>query len=165
MTTGKFQVHRPWIPENPRPMFCAVDPGNVSGYAYADSGRRLISCGITSIEEFTPPAHTLECSIVECPVIYPNSKAPPADILKLTVDVGRYFERLTSVGAFPRLVTPHAWKGTLPKSVHHARVWAALTAEEQAIVSVAGKGMAPGLRHNMLDAIGLLLFLIDRKLR
>jgi hypothetical protein len=77
-----------------------------------------------------------------------------------------------------RAVTPAAWKGSVPKPVHHGRLWAVLDAGEQAVLGGPRTGAAieaakergalerwkrPGAAyypasftaHNLLDAVAL----------
>lgn len=57
------------------------------------------------------------------------------------------------LGAFAAY-TPHVWKGSVPKDVHHRRVLGALGTKERALVGA--------LDHNGLDAIGIGLYFFGR---
>jgi hypothetical protein len=54
--------------------------------------------------------------------------------------------------------TPHAWKGNVPKTVHHNRLRAALGPDD-APLALPGE---PGYDHNVADAVGLALFRAGR---
>jgi hypothetical protein len=54
--------------------------------------------------------------------------------------------------------TPSAWKGQVPKSVHHARILAALSYEEQSRIPK----LPTSKLHNVLDAVALGLFHVGR---
>ncbi len=58
------------------------------------------------------------------------------------------------------LVTPAQWKGAVPKEVHQPRILAALTAAEQGVLDAAK--VAPTLKNNVVDAIGLGLWAVGR---
>lgn len=143
----------------------AIDPGNCSGYAIFRAGL-LLSCGITKLETFSSDVPHASCSgaVLEMPVIYPRSKAPPGDILKLTLGVGRYYEKCLNLGiADVSLVEPRTWKGQLVKEISHARILAKLSPQEKETVRVAGLAIAKSLRGNMLDAIGIGLYKVTGK--
>ncbi len=66
------------------------------------------------------------------------------------------------LGVEPEYVEPGQWKGATPKDISHARIWAALTADERALLAKAGEGVAPSKRHNIVDACGLGLWAVGR---
>ena len=59
------------------------------------------------------------------------------------------------------LVTPHKWKGNLPKHVTEARVLQTLTREEKGVIPRIGKNLI----HNVYDAIGIGLYHLGRKMQ
>lgn len=141
----------------------AIDPGADAGWALFDvaPAGRLIGCGLGA-----PASSKVDRVIVERPMIYPGGrqKARPADVIKLATragEAGGMYARIW--GIEPEYVEPHAWKGSVDKNIHHARVWAKLTPDEQAIVSAAARGVAVGKRHNILDAVGIGLFAVGRR--
>ena len=126
----------------------AIDPGARSGFSLWQ--RRgltgpldIIAAWVTApnvVREHVTP----DLVVIEAPDrIF--GKARPRDILKLSRIVGRYEERYR--GSEVRLVTPHAWKGSVDGDIMTDRIRAALTPREV--------GFAKGLDHNGLDAIGL----------
>jgi hypothetical protein len=136
-----------------------VDPGQSVGVA-TWNGRQLWGCGSGSY-----PINPTKGDIVwiESQVIYPHSKADPNDILTLAREAGRVAGRCEAFGAEVFWVKPSDWKGQLPKEIQHRRVWAALTEAEQATLTQACRGMAPSKRHNVLDAVGIGLWVLKRK--
>lgn len=140
-------------------MLLSIDPGLATGWALWSPA--LAGCGLGD-----PPSEFSPSDVwIEAPVIYPRSKARPADITKLSREAGEWAGRYHSVGAQAHYVRPSEWKGQLPKDVCHARVWAVLDAKEQDIVRKALKGMAPSKRHNVLDAVGIGLWVLRRAFR
>lgn len=148
----------------------SVDPGACTGWAYWRGGR-LVAAGVCAPEAFrqvVPPEAfvTSKLGIIELPQVYQKSKAPPKDIVRLAVRVGILTEKMLA-GGIPsvRELLPTTWKGQTPKEIHHGRIYASLSPGEQAVIQAAGRGIAPSLRNNMLDAIGLGLYEITgRKL-
>lgn len=151
------------------PVYVTIDPGLQTGWAIWNvSG--LVACGLGDprlharhvVHSSNRSADTIGDVWVESPVIYPRSKARPADIMKLAREAGRWIGIYSTLGVEAHLVEPAQWKGQVPKDIHHARVWAALTSAEQALVSVSVKVIAPSKRHNVLDAVGLGLWVAER---
>lgn len=64
---------------------------------------------------------------------------------------------------YPSLVLPRLWKGQVPKDCHHARILAGLTATQRRSVEAALAKVAPSLRHNLLDALGLALWRLSAR--
>lgn len=145
-------------------MLLAVDPGADAGWAHFDpEQRRLVACGLN--EQFMT-AHVARV-VIERPMIYPGGrqKARPADIIKLATRAGEWGGLGRAFfGVEPEYVEPAKWKGgSVPKSIHHARIWAVLSVDEQTVVSKAAAGIAPSKRHNLMDAIGIGLYAVGRQ--
>lgn len=146
----------------------SVDPGACAGWAYW-RGDKLVACGVSSPEAFrqvVPPEAfvTSKLGVIELPMVYKVSKAPPKDIVRLAVRVGILTEKMLA-GGIPEVIElcPTTWKGQAPKEIHHARIFAKLSPAEQEVVRACGKGVAPSLRNNMLDAVGLGLYKVMGK--
>jgi hypothetical protein len=134
----------------------AIDPGKDTGWATFIGGA-LVSCGLGF------PNHNIDRAVIEKPQVYRRalSKGDPNDLITLAVQVGRYAERLEHGGARVDLVTPAEWKGQVPKDVHHQRIRKELTGRESDAVDLAG---APSRKlHNVLDAVGLGLWLLKKE--
>jgi hypothetical protein len=144
-------------------MLLAIDPGETSGWAVFDAGR-LEACGIGDVPTPTPKTAAEVEVCIERPMIYPHGKSEnPNDLITLAVNAGEHGGRLRHAGCrAARYIRPFEWKGNTPKHISHQRIWAKLNDAERSLVDVAGKGMAPGKRHNMLDAIGIGLFVLGR---
>lgn len=150
-------------------MYVTIDPGLQTGWAiWSLSG--LVACGLGDprsssrhvVVSSNPDADLISDTWIEAPVIYPRSKARPADIMKLSRTAGEWFGTYRTLGVEPHYVEPAEWKGQVPKDVHQARVWADLDLDERDVVNEACRGMAPSKRHNVLDAVGLGLWVAER---
>lgn len=146
----------------PRARILAIDPGKVTGYCLSDNGRitqagclseRDMLYWIQSQAQFGPS----DACVIEVPQIYTGErqKGDPNDLIDLAVMVGGYRATAERAGFAVTLVRPRAWKGQLPKDVCWTRVRETLTAEEDERIAYFSRSIAPGLRHNMHDAIGL----------
>ena len=146
--------------------YLALDPGVCTGWAVFEDGPgrppglpTLYACGVAKEEDVDYEKMYLpHSSVIELPQIYSakDSKGDPnVNIVPLILMVGRYQERLQGGGVHVELYLPREWKGQLDKAVHHPRIYGALSPKEQGIVAKAGNGIAPSLRHNMMDAVGL----------
>jgi hypothetical protein len=135
----------------------AIDPGATTGWAVGSPGsQRLLACGICYPDKGgRPPAHNYDLVIIEKPVL---TQVGPGSITSRGNDLitcwGRGCKCVESV-PHKRLeeVAPGTWKGQVPKVIHNARVLAKLTATELALCSG---------NHNEIDAIGLLLYALER---
>ena len=141
--------------------YLSIDPGACTGWAvwFTETGRpRLVAAGIGE-----PPFEQVDAclaeAVIECPQVYPRSPVPPNDLITLAVLVGRYAEACVQAADRDhdrvRLVLPHAWKGSVPKEVTAKRVLAALSPDELAVLEEAYEDIPKGLRHNLLDAVGI----------
>lgn len=168
-------------------MLLAIDPGVDTGWALFLSSGRLIDCGLGhpgQSQHFR--TRDLARVVIEHPMIYPRGQTPdPNAIVRLAVNAGEWGGRF---GPFADVtyVFPNRWKGSVPKDIHQARVWAKLSEEEKTVVDLSIRArrrvspgrppntpeppqilplrtkIAPSKRHNMLDAIGLGLYTLGR---
>ncbi len=152
-----------------------IDPGNNTGIAWGFDGR-LVACYLSdpasalvvprSIYE-TLPGASIRC-VVEYPKFYgvraygSSSKAYGVanGLIREAVTLGRWVERATQVGAEVVEVLPRDWKGTLPKRAMLKLIWFRLTREERALV--LGLDLPKSLVHNVLDAVGIVLWSAGR---
>ena len=74
------------------------------------------------------------------------------DLIVTAIRLGRLIEASRPVRL--TLVTPGQWKGQVPKDIHNRRVLAKLTPAEATLAS--------NLDHNGIDALGLLLWALER---
>lgn len=145
-----------------------IDPGKHTGWAHFCCGV-LRGAGVVSAEEIlrSPDANRgadvdpPTIVVIELPRIYPRGgKGDPNDLIDLAVMVGDLRGFYVRHGFTVRLVTPRTWKGTVPKSIHNKRVLAALSDEERA--TLPKRPRARTYDHNMVDAVGLALFQLQR---
>jgi hypothetical protein len=87
-----------------------------------------------------------------------QQKGSQNDLIEVAVSVGAIVGA-TSADTTVTLVTPAEWKGQLPKDVHHARIAKHITPTMRAHVEAYPKH----LQHNVLDAIALGLWALERK--
>lgn len=136
--------------------------------------------------------HHLHDLVIEKPFIYPKvSEGDPNDLIDVTGAAYFAEGAIRARGGPPaKYVFPRDWKGQLDKPIHHARVWSVLTAPErrafehdtglaaadvEAKIDRACDLIAKGIRnkdgspkeyawktHNLLDAIGLGLWRLER---
>jgi hypothetical protein len=139
----------------------AIDPGAHTGWAlFLESGGwHLAACGVASPTSDMPwpGTKTLDQVVIEDPVIYPHSKARPADLMKLARIVGRYEERFAHARAI-ELVTPRSWKGSVDGDIMLKRIEAALTMADRTVYDL----YSGGYKHNMTDAVGLGLWALKQ---
>lgn len=102
-------------------------------------------------------AYSPDIVVCEKPQVYQGAKntkdANPADLIDLAVSVG------ACMSAAPRAysVAPNHWKGQVPKNIHHERYEPRLTPAMRSCINV----VAPGLQHNVRDAICMGLWWFD----
>jgi len=153
----------------------SIDPGSRTGWAVFEDGR-LSGCGMWTLESKRIEEECRELFeksrrfspdrvVAELPRIYPmrRSKGDPNDLIPLACLAAA----AALAGKTPgELVSPHAWKGTIPKPsrgrwreyIVHKRILETLYEEErQVYVAQAPRG---GL--DMIDAVGLGLWNLRR---
>lgn len=156
-------------------MILAIDPGSTcAGWSTwratgATVGKpldfALDACGLlryTSTEEAVAQARRLHADhgvlvgrvVVELPQVYSQRhwKGDPNDLILVAATAGVI---VGALGLKPvSWVKPHAWKGTVPKNVHNARVLDALK-DRREIFDAVRASVPSSLLHNVIDAIGL----------
>ena len=143
-----------------RPVLVAHGRGTI-----ISRGNVLISKGIDFGREiqrrFAPlAACMIDLVVAEKPLLTHNRPVNAAadviqrgnDLIATAIRLGRLVEASRPVQV--RYVTPSQWKGQVPKDIHNARVLAKLSPDERAL--------AEGLDHNGIDALGLLLWALER---
>lgn len=145
----------------------AIDPGKHAGIAWFEGGL-LVRAMLVDPDESEP----LRCpfvrpwfAVVELPCHQRgDTPARTNDLFKTAFRAGRLVER-TGARA-NHTISPHAWKGNVPKDLHNERVLKKLSAAEREIVYAActqdGKRVAVGLLNNVIDAVGIGLWEIGR---
>ncbi len=148
----------------------AIDPGRCTGWCYLVDGR-VADCGVANIEPYS--ATVVDHSIYqpnrllcELPEIYKSGEANPnISLTPLIVQVGRFIQYYMSVyRASCGTVLPKEWKGQMSKSVCRARIYLLLDERERKIVEARERSMSATRAHNMIDAVGIGLHAVGRKL-
>jgi hypothetical protein len=130
---------------------------------------------------------TVAACVIERPA-YQGARtqaARPEDLIALAWSGALLAGAYAASGAELHEVTPQAWKGSLPKPVHHAKLWAVLSNEERELLGglrtydmierASEKGALerwkkPGAAyyprtwetHNLLDAVALGMWYVGR---
>lgn len=152
----------------------AIDPGACTGWAHFDdeveSDPKLVelsSCGLldlTKKDPFIPRSGPLSWDyshlVIEDQVIYPRMKEDPNDIIELAKKAGRVFQALCRQRY--TWVEPRKWKGTLAKDTMAVRILEALNVSERRVYFAAADKVPEGVRHNIIDAIGIGLWKLGR---
>lgn len=144
----------------------AVDPSlRATGYAYfrngalarvglkctklADRAEAAAWIGREFAVEFLRPVDVL---VIEVPQVYQARflKGDPNDLVSIALVAGNILQVPATVR---RVISPHQWKGNVPKDVTKNRVLLNLSATERELIQ---DHPAPeGLKHNIYDAIGI----------
>lgn len=148
-------------------MILAFDPGICTGWATLDMNSELVSCGVIEWKDFhfvVPPEffqpfpigrRALISRVVEIPQVYRTGrqKGAQSDVIDTALRAGLLlgWARAEFWANSERLPTPHEWKKSVPKEIHHPRILAELSSEERARIPKLPKSKL----HNCLDAIGL----------
>lgn len=139
----------------PETSLISYDPGEWAGFAFWRQAI-LISCG-------KGEATGADYCACELPRIYPmgKSRARPNDLIKLAATAGR----LTAPWPEDKLiwVPPHDWKGQVPQDILEERIWEALSLVERQRLNEVVSLYAKGKRHNILDAVGIGLYVLKRR--
>jgi hypothetical protein len=143
-----------------------IDPGADSGWAYFSSTIEITACGLVyePSRVWVGLPHPQRV-VIERPAIYAHGrqKARPADVITLALRAGEWAGFCRAEGLpRPEYVEPAEWKGQVGKDVCHARAWARLSERERSRVDAAVRGLSPGVRHNVLDAVALGLWAVQR---
>lgn len=141
-------------------MLFAVDPGveQCAVAAFKSSGRLhwtwLQSEGLAGNDDRTETAQCI-CELPEQRGRSTNVRM--SDIIALTWAGSRVCANLPT-----ETVKPSAWKGQVPKTIHHKRMEAVLTPEEQIVLQNCLHRVAESVQHNLKDAVALGLWKLGR---
>jgi len=137
-----------------------------------EKGPRAASRNIRAAQALAWPIDAVERIAIEIPQVYSGSKnkVDPADLINLTLVSGGASDALWTAypAASQAFLTPQAWKGQVPKHIHHGRICEALgiqyTTNNKRVLPVwasstlvLGNITAARAQH-VLDACGLALF-------
>lgn len=139
----------------------SIDPGACTGWAIGSPSplMRLRACGVVYPDKGERvrlgPGITVDLLLIEKPVLTPIG--PGSIIARANGLITCWGRGCRVVEAIPHRryeeVAPGTWKGQVDKDIHNQRVLAKLTAAERALVSK---------NHNEIDAVGLLLYALER---
>lgn len=150
-------------------IYIGIDPGKHRSHAAVLSEtRRGWEAVFFAIDHpLTAPLPSLKAladlgavACIEKPMCYPGSKTPPNDIVDLAYSAGICEGILAHLGIEVKSVAPAAWKGTVPKPIHNARVLARADAEK-IDYSTSLSAIVKGQRNHYVDALGLALYARD----
>lgn len=153
----------------------AIDPGTKrkhsdgtarAGIALFD-GDKLAACWLFASPDIAGLATAIglqapvDLVVVEVPKVYPRSPADPEDLILLAFTAGLLAG--SARAADLKMVRPAAWKGQRPKDVDTALTLATLTDAERETFGRCTYDIPKGLRHNVIDAIGIGLWQLGRR--
>lgn len=141
----------------------SIDPGNDCGWCFWEDGR-VVACGLgRAVSQRATP----DLILVELPMVYPDRKVPPRDLIVLSLTAGRHVERVRTIEAIrnghgscliPALaVFPRTWKGTLGKEmmVRRIQVMVGPLNNQRVVEEMNAQNVPAGKRHNVWDGVGL----------
>jgi hypothetical protein len=132
----------------------AIDPAALR-FAYAVfEGGVLVAAGYAEHPHQIPLRSGVRYRwILESPRRYTGFGVAHKDLDRLDAKLAQIRALIRGRGEDVTSRAPSDWKGNVPKQVHHARLWAQYSAQEQQIL-LAPPG-APGYMHDMHDAAAL----------
>ena len=134
------------------PWTVAIDPA-ARGFAWAllRDGGALAGAGLGARPEDIPiPAGKVEW-VMERPQNYARFGVAHKDLDRLRATLAALAAFAKGRGDAIHYVTPFAWKGNVPKRIHHNRLASKLRAGDVFLASPAD----PGYDHNVSDAVTL----------
>ncbi len=151
----------------------AIDPSlRASGWALFSAGvlcgggvvctsaADATECAVIALARSLPIIRTDLAMVAEWPQVYTGQRGgnDPNDLLWLTCVLGAAIDRVRP----PKLTLyrPAEWKGQVPKVTHNKRVLSRLTQAE--MVLYESLAVPKGIRHNLIDAIGIGLKYLGR---
>lgn len=166
--------------ESPR-VTLAIDPGENTGVAWGFEGK-LVACYLAHPgDELVIPYELRNCggvglgckyadvrAVVEYPKFYGMRayKSPKVaygvanSLIRESVTLGRWVERASHHTDDIVEVLPRDWKGTMPKQAMLRSIVARMSRDERKLV--VALGLPKSLVHNVLDAIGIMLWSVGR---
>lgn len=111
-------------------------------------------------ETFKPYLNNEGIVVVEYPEQYSITPAPRSSVQGLACTGGGIVCMLKRPNNKVQFVLPKTWKGQVPKDIMLERIVSKLDDEEKSLLEV--KKYAKYKKHNVIDAIGLGLFKLER---
>jgi hypothetical protein len=136
----------------------AIDPGEDLGWAVGSTGGRLEHAGLARPGDVIPALCQWTWDIILIEFTNLHRVEHKTDVVTMGNNLIKCFGRGCRFGGRFSCrrwveVTPAEWKGQVDKRIHNRRVLDRLTPSERAIV---------GTNHNVIDAVGLLLYAWER---
>lgn len=147
----------------------SVDPGNNTGWAFFNGTGVLQCCGLVkclvpaSLDALAEKVARADSVYVEIPQVYsgPRAKGDPNDLIQVALCAGWVISQYRQADL--KTVKPAEWKGQEPKDITYKRVLASLDAVERATFDICLSRFNKGVRHNVVDAVGIGLWALRRK--
>lgn len=145
------------------------DTGEWSAWARA-AGDRVLDCGLvhvlgdTTIVGLLP--HLTRGEVwIECPVFRQGGRneVDPNDLIRLGVKVGRIQEPYLALDNQVTLIGVSDWKSGTPKKIQEQRTKADLWPGELELVTARIAAVSESYRHNIWDAVGILIWRLKRE--
>lgn len=138
-------------------MLITIDPGvHAAGVAWWDGSRLVKAC--YAKKAAWPELFDGGRDVVFVERQYLTRKHPrPQDIVELAYHAGLIAAYAAGPGGIVNEILPVTWKGNVPKEIQNARTFAKLTEPERTVIQMAGSRS-----HNVLDAIGIGLYVLKR---
>lgn len=136
----------------------AIDPskpGKSTGLAYFYAGKLVVA-------EFNPrfADYRAPVLVIEFPQVYPGNRSEdPNDLLQVARGAGQWEHWSIGKCMYVYRVAPREWTAGVPKDVRCKRVIEQLSDEE---ITKLPRSLADSKLHNVLDAVGLGLWALDR---
>lgn len=97
---------------------------------------------------YTVGAHLVICELMQ---VYPGGRHA-ADLVDVSIAGAILCAEYARVGKV-QWTHPRAWKGTIPKDVHHKRLYAGMTQNERTMIESVD--CPRSVLHNVVDAYGI----------
>ena len=134
-----------------------IDPGvERCGQAFFSERGVLLSCSWLA----KPLAHAPDFVVLEVPQVYPHGRGDPNDLIDVAVAGGIMVGMVASDHV--RYVRPREWKVTVNPDVMCERILSKLSKDERRIYDHDTLLVPASKRHNVIDAIGIGLYVFDR---
>jgi hypothetical protein len=147
----------------------AWDTGEWSAWARS-AGDRVLDCGLVHVTGDVTIVGVVPCQTrgevwIERPIFQQGGRneVDPNDLIMLGVKVGRIAEPYLALDNEVTLIRSTDWKGGTRKDIQENRTRASLDPVELAMVTARADAVAKSYRHNIWDAVGILIWRLKRE--
>lgn len=146
-----------------RQILVAIDPAAVRFAFAVGTPDALLACAYaTGVEDIPHLSEDADYRwLLETPRKYQNFGVAHRDLDRLARTVSGLRRWAEGCGHVVETTYPGAWKGNVPKHIHHQRLLRTLTSAEQALLPDRPRPDM-GYSHDVYDAVGIYLFLARR---